>query len=396
MGKRIAVLVETSHGSGRDLVRGVARFVRESASDWVIEHETQRLEGRPPSWLARWQGDGILARLHSSRVAEAVVRRGVPVIDVLDALPLPAGVESAYVDDAAISQLAFEHLHSLGLRQFCYLGPSRRIWAQKRRDGFLAAAAVAGLPVSVREFARTIHTHEPAGDCAGRLAHWLGRLPRPLGLMAANDTYAWLATTACREAGLAVPEHVAIIGVDNDEVYCSLAQPPLSSVITNNERLGYEAARRLAARMAGAPASRRPAAIVKPIGIHARASTDTLAIDDEEIAAALRLIRDHAIENLTVSDLAEAVGLAGSTLQRRFRAAVGLSVHEACIRRRLEIACRLLAETNLSLVAVAHRAGVGHQQNLGRLLRQRLGLTPAAYRQQARAGHPVGTVQSRG
>jgi len=202
MNHRIAILVETSHGSGRDLVEGVGGYIRESGCRWTVDHETQRLEGGPPPWLSRWTGDGVIAQVHSQRLADALVALRVPVIDVLDALPPAATFETAHVDDVAIARLAFDHLAGLGLRSFCYLGPTSRQWAVKRRDGFVSAARAAGCDVAVREFPRSLQTREPASDCARKLGRWLRQLRRPVGLMAANDGYAWLTTAACHAAGL--------------------------------------------------------------------------------------------------------------------------------------------------------------------------------------------------
>jgi hypothetical protein len=108
--KRIALLVESSHGGGRAPVHGVAAFLREQGCDWLIDHETQRLEAGPPAWLAKWRGDGVIARLHSERVAKAVSRLRVPVVDVLNALPPSQSVHLAHVNEAAIASIAFEHL----------------------------------------------------------------------------------------------------------------------------------------------------------------------------------------------------------------------------------------------------------------------------------------------
>ena len=388
--KRIALLVESSHGTGRDIVHGVAAFLREQGCDWLVDHETQRLEGSPPAWLAKWRGDGVIARLHSERVAKAVSRLRVPVVDVLNALPPAPGVHQAHVDEAAIARLAFEHLRALGLRQFAFCGPTDRVWAWQRRDVFTAAAAEANMPVHVYEFSRHLRTQELASRRAERLVKWLLTLPRPIGVLAANDSYAWLVSTACRLAGLAVPADVAILGVDNDEVFCSLARPPLSG------RLGLEAARMMDAILNERDAGKRRHIMVPPLGVKVRASTDTLATDDEDVTAAVQLIRGLGSEKLSVTAIAEAVGVSVSTLQRRFRETVGHSVHEESIRHRLRNAMRLLSETDLSILAVAHRAGFGHQEYLGRVFKSRLRVTPAEYRKSALSRSVETLAQFRG
>jgi len=185
---------------------------------------------------------------------------------------------------------------------------------------------------------------------------------------------------------------VAIIGVDNDAVYCGLSQPPLTSVMTNNHLLGDEAAKRMHERLTDARVMKQRVAVIAPVGVHARASTDMLAFEDADVAAAMRMIWNNATKKMSVDDIAEALNVSRSTLQRRFRESVGQSVHDAIMRRRLDVACRLLAETDLSLLAVAHQSGLAHQQYLGRLFRLKLGVTPADYRSKARRVRPAGHV----
>jgi LacI family transcriptional regulator len=338
----------------------------------------------------------VIARLHSERVAKAVSRLRVPVVDVLNALPPSQGVHLAHVNEAAIASIAFEHLRAIGLRQFAFCGPTDRVWAWQRRDVFTSAAEKAGMPVHVYELSRHLRTQELASRRAERLVKWLKRLPHPIGVLAANDSYAWLVSTACRMAGLAVPADVAILGVDNDEVFCSLVRPPLSSVVTASMRLGFEAARLMDTILNERDAGKRRHIMVPPLGVKVRASTDTLATEDEDVTAALALIRGHGEKRLSVAAIAEAVGLSVSTLQRRFRETVGHSVHEESIRHRLRIAMRLLSETDLSILAVAHRAGFGHQEYLGRVFKSRLSVTPAAYRKSALSRSAEALTQFRG
>jgi LacI family transcriptional regulator len=388
--KRIALLVETSHGSGRDIVHGVSAYLRERGCDWLIDHETQRREAGPPDWLARWRGDGVIARLHSRQVAAAVRRLGVPVVDVLDGLPPQPDVHLVHVDDAAISRLACDHLRGLGLRHVAYVGPASREWATQRRDGVAAAAAAAGMTTAAFEFSRHVTLREGMTARASRLVAWLGRQPRPFGVVGATDFYAWLAVTACPQAGLAVPGDVAIVGADNDDIFCLLSRPAITSVVTNNVGLGFEAAGLLDRLLAGGP---RPAArveiVIPPLGVNPRGSSDTVATGDAEIAAAQALVRRRGTERLSVEEVAQAVGLTPSTLQRRFRAAVGHSVHEEFMLERLRLARQLLAETDLTLLAVARRAGFGHQEYLGRVFKRRLGVTPGEYRRAARRHAPA-------
>ena len=164
---------------------------------------------------------------------------------------------------------------------------------------------------------------------------------------------------------------------------CPCTQALVGIVVTATQLLGFEAARLMDAVLCDNPGGKRRHVIVPPLGIKVRASTDMLATDDEDVTAAVAMIRSNGSAKLSVAKIAETVGLSASTLQRRFRETVGHSVHEESIRHRLRIAMRLLSETDLSILAVARRAGFGHQEYLGRVFKSRLGVTPAEYRKAA-------------
>ena len=186
-----------------------------------------------------------------------------------------------------------------------------------------------------------------------------------------------------------MPDRVAIIGVDNDETFCDLAIPSITSIATNHIGVGYEAARLLADRLAGRGRRHRVMAVtVPPLGVVLRRSTDCLAIDDAEVVAALRLIRSRAPDRLTIDEIAAEVGTSRSTLVRRFRALVGHGVHDEIMRVRVREAQRLLAESDLTILAIARQCGFEYQEHLGRVFRQRLGISPARYRRTARRPRP--------
>lgn len=372
----VALLIETSLASGRDILRGIARYAREHGP-WSIYHEPRSLEDSVPGWLRDWGGDGIIARVQNAQIADAVVASRVPAVDVLGVarrseLPL------AHVDNAAIARLAARHFLERRYRHFGYCGRDGLNWSDQRREAFVRDVNEAGGTCDVFSF-RAAAAWEDEQD---RLAAWVRRLPRPSAVMACNDPWGQKVLEACRRVGVRVPDEVAVVGVDNDEPICAISDPPLSSVAPDHERVGYEAAA-LLDRLRAGEAAPGEEIFVPPLGVVARPSSDALALDDREVADAMGLIRQHACHGLTVEEVCRKLALSRSTLQRRFRALLGRTVHDEIVRVRLERARELLAETDMSIARIAERCGFGHQEYLGAVFRARLGQTPAGYRRQA-------------
>ena len=197
--------------------------------------------------------------------------------------------------------------------------------------------------------------------------------------MTSTDLLGQQLLEACQRAGVLVPEQVAVVGADNDELICNLCFPPLSSVIINDEQRGYQAAAVLDELMAGRAAPARRVDI-EPVGVVSRASTDILAIDDPSLAASLRFIRDHACDSIGVDDVVAAVPMSRSALERRFRHVVGRSINDEIVRVRLNRAIELLSATQLELKMIAHKAGFGSPSYMGAVFRDKLGRTPGSYR----------------
>lgn len=374
--------METSLASGRDILRGIARYVREHGP-WSVYHEPRALEEDVPGWLAHWRGDGVIARIQNRSIADAVTQTGLPVVDVLGLVP-EAGAPLVHVDDRAIAELAAEHLLERGFREFGFCAISGATWSEGRRRAFAEAVGRAGyrsrecvLPPDARGQA----TWEKQQS---QLVEWIKSLPRPVGIMVCNDPRGELVVEACRRVGVAVPEEAAVIGVDNDEPLCEICDPPLSSVMPDHRRVGYEGAALLDRLMAGQPPPERPV-YVPPLGIVTRLSTDVLAVDDPAVVQALRIIREHACDGIGTSDVLEQVPLSRSTLQRRFRRLLGRSVHEEILRVRLRRVRELLARTELPIETVSDKAGFLHRQYLGEVFKAKTGLTLAEYRRRSRS-----------
>ena len=373
----IALVIETSLASGRDILRGIARYVREYGP-WSIYLEPRGLEESVPGWLRNWDGDGIIARFQNARIARAIVSTGIPTVDVLGVVRRPE-LPLAHVDNAAIARLAAEHLLERGFRRFAFCGLDGTNWSDERRDAFGQAVALAGGECIVYRPRGARGTWEDEQD---RIAEWVRSLPRPCGVMACNDPRGQKVLEACRRSGVRVPDEVAVVGVDNDEPICEIADPTLSSVVADHEGVGYQAAALLDRARAGEIGA-GVAVFVPPVGVVTRRSSDVLALADREVAAAIGLIREHACLGLQVDEVCQKLALSRSTLQRRFRQVLGHTIHDEIVRVRLGRAQELLAETEMPIAAIAVRCGFSCQEYLGAVFRARLGQTPASYRRWA-------------
>ncbi|HRY51220.1 MAG TPA: DNA-binding transcriptional regulator [Candidatus Paceibacterota bacterium] len=376
----VALLVETSLGSGRDILRGIARYVREHES-WALFHEPRSLEDSVPQWLEGWRGDGIIARIQNRKMAEAVLATGLPAVDVLGMVP-ETGIPLVHVDDRQIGRLAAAHLIERGFQHFGYFGITDENWSIRRREAFRTCLREHEFNLDAFDLPRHVRRTVTWEQRENRLARWIQTLPKPVGVMVCSDQRGLDFLEACRRAQVGVPDEVAVIGVDNDDALCEVANPPLSSIWPAHNQVGYEAAALLAQFIHG---GLRPASpiLIAPGGIITRQSTDVLAIPDRNLALALKIIRERAWDGLKVDAVARYAGLSRSVLQRRFRKVLGRTVHEEMLNARLRHACGLLSGTRLALAEVAERSGFKHQEYLGAVFKRRLGMTPAQYRRQA-------------
>lgn len=381
----VALLVETSLAPGRDILSGIAQYLREH-QPWALYHEPRSLAEGLPSWLRKWKGNGIIVRAQNRDIARAVKATGLPVVDVLGVVP-EAGLPLVHVNDPLIARLAAEHLVERGFHQFGFFGLKDENWSEHRRDGFRQALGEAGSRVTLLEVPRPILFRTPWEIQQDVLAKWLVDLPKPIGIMVASDQLGPHLLEACHRAGIAVPDEVAVVSVDNDETLCEVCNPSLSSVDASHRLVGYRAAALLQQLMGGGLPPPGPV-YVEPRGILTRRSSDVLVTEDRQVALALRIIRDHACEGWSAAQVIALVPVSRSVLQRRFRRETGHSIQEEIIAARLKRARQLLAESDLPLIDVAERSGFKHQEYFGATFKAHLGKTPAEYRREVLLGSP--------
>jgi LacI family transcriptional regulator len=292
-------------------------------------------------------------------------------------------------DNRAIAQLAAAHLLERELKHFAYCGLPGICSSDERCRNFVQAIAAAGHEASIYDPPRRHRAMSIAASegyelqWEGAMVRWLRALPKPVGVMACSDLRAHQVLIACDQNHLAVPEEVAVIGVDNDEVICGLTRPPLSSVEQNPEEVGYQAAALLDRMMEGATMSCEKI-VVEPRGVVARQSTDVVAVPNVDVAAALHYIREHACDGLTVDDLLAHMAMSRRTLERRFVALLGRSPRDEISRVQLGHVKQLLVMTDYPLAKIAQLAGFRYVESMCVLFKNTTGQTPGQYRREVR------------
>ncbi|MFQ5953320.1 MAG: substrate-binding domain-containing protein [Candidatus Omnitrophota bacterium] len=370
---KVILLIETSRAYGRQLLRGITKYSR-LHGPWVFYSEPGGLEKALPK-LKNWDADGAVMR--DSRMGEELLKMGVPIIISVHLKEHIKGTPYIDTNGVRIGRMAAEHLLDHGFHHFAYCGYDELHWSQ-RQGNFGKRVAEAGFEAHIykrpKSRSRQLWENEQA-----LVVDWLKSLPKPVGLMACNDDRGRELTEACKMAGLRVPEEVAIIGVDNDELVCELSDPPLSSVALNVERGGYEAAELLDKLMAGKESIKKDI-IIEPMYVVSRQSTDILAVEDRQVAEALHFIRQHSKKMIQVSDVLDRVLLSRRSLENRFRRLLGRSIHEEIRRVRIERVVQMLVESNLPVGQIALALNFTSNEHISRYFRKEKGMSPQAYR----------------
>ncbi len=378
--KNIAILVQLNRPYDRQILAGIAQFVQ-SRPNWRLYVEEDPGDKVPS--FAEWTGHGMILDLDDNRIAKRVkqfdgpkVGIGTPPVDMRGEL----SISTVRTDDEVIARWAADHLLGLGLQEFAYCGMRTRgldRWAEIRRDAFRQRIREQGYKCAV--FSGRFYLPRHWNHLLDQLSGWIDQLPKPVGLMACNDVRGRHVLEACRKLELRVPEDVAVVGVDNDELMCELAVPPLSSVAQDAEQIGYEAAR-LLSKLFSRRRRRSTHIVVPPQCVVTRRTTDLVAIEDDIVANAVQFIRERATERIGVPDVVRHVGVSRSTLENRFRERLSRTVHGEILRERIERAQRMLATSDLPLHTIAEHAGFSSVHYMSAVFRREFDQTPGNMR----------------
>lgn len=382
---RIALLFNGNKIYDREIIAGIAAYLNTTRVSWDLYLEEDfrcRLPG-----IERWRGDGIIADFDDPAVSAALARSALPVVAVggsyQDEADYPARVPYVATDNFKLIKLAYEHLIEAGLTRFaCFSLPEAAVnrWAQQREKAFCALLRRDRIEPLLY---RGLGTSAPSWDEAvEQQVEWLHSLPKPIGIIAVSDARARQLMQACMRAGIAVPEQVALIGIDNDPLARMLTRIPLSSVIQGAQEMGRTAAHLLHQMLNGARLD-GTRILVPPAGLNVLASSRHQPCQHPHVMQARHFIRQYACQGIKTGQVADYVGVSRSSLESHFRQELGRSVHDEILRFKLDAAKAILAREPGNIADIAVHCGFTTVQYLHAVFKRELGCTPREYQERA-------------
>lgn len=379
--KHVALVVETSTQYGRNLISGISRFAR--LHDWQLLFEYRGKNTAEPDWLHGFEGDGVITTSPDPTHSEDLRKSGTPVIN----LGTPPSLKQKPVVDSdhrKVAEIAARHLIAKGHRFFAFLGYSDHPVSIARERGFVEELAAQGFeplthhtPERIERSFETLHK----GD-----ADFIESLPKPCALFCCWDEVAYRAVHTALRLGISVPEDLAVVGVDNDPIFCGTARIPLSSIDPDIRHLGFLTASWLEAMMSGQSRDEIELdRLVAPKGLVIRQSSALDAVDDPLVRRFLELLRRQRPGTLTIEALAEDCHVSRRLLEQRVKAATGKTPRQLLSMSLIEAIGRFLTETDYTLAHIAEVLGFEHSERLSHLFRRETGTTPGEYRKKWRS-----------
>jgi LacI family transcriptional regulator len=378
---KIILLIDNSEQYGRSLLKGIVRYSKEKGP-WLFcrmplfYRETLKMKGII-KFAKEWGAQGVIGQLYNNMGVEAALKAGLHLIgvDFKERFTEIPNITGGYHE---AGKMGAEYFLQKGFKNFAFYGYTNIVWSRERLEGFERHANAKGFVVYNFD-----QTQMPGGGLwyykPSELSEWLKSLPKPVAIMTCDDDKAQHITEACNQAGISIPEEVAVLGVDNDEMTCSLSDPPISSINLDTEKGGYEAAR-LMDIMIQNRVKEPQDILVKPTHIVTRQSTDIISANDQYIVKALKFIHQNIEIDLSVTNVMKEVPLCRRSLEKRFKDTTGKGIYQYVLSLRMQKFAERLLETDKSINEIAFETGINLSNNISRQFKQIKGCTPTEYR----------------
>jgi LacI family transcriptional regulator len=378
---RVILLTDFSEEYAKRLLRGIVQYSKEH-QPWVLckmplsYRDLYEVEG-VLEWAIQWKADGIIAQFYSTDRVGIFKENGIVAI-AQDFKSRFAEIPNITGAHRLAGKMGANYFIRKGFRNFAFYGLKDIVWSQERYDGFKDELSQYGMDNKLYEYKnedfKGLWYYESVP-----LISWLETLPKPVAMMACDDSHAHHIAELCQQYRIKIPEEISLLGVDNDEAICTLSDPPLSSLDQAVEHGGYETARLLDKLIAN-PNAPHEDVVVYPTHVVTRQSTDIYATGDKYIATVLKHIHQHADKKLNIGEMTQLVPLSRRLLEERFKKVTGFPVYTYIMNFRINKFAEKLLETDHSIIEIVTDMGFSDYKNMARLFKQVKGCTPSEYR----------------
>ena len=364
------------------ILRGIRKYSQEADDPWVVctmpsSYRDSHSFEEFLSWAVKWRANAVLVPFNPEDPVEKFRENGIVAISLDNIHPFTQ-IPNLTGNYHRMGEMVATRLVASGYHNFAFFGYHGVCWSDGRREGFLDYLQSQGLKDNFQEGVR-VRTDSLWSYDEAKLGYWLLSLPKPVGIMACDDTQANILLECCRSFDIAVPGEVAIIGVDNDDVRCTMTYPQLSSLDVDLEGGGYALASMIS-RMAEDPSYPGEDIVLQPRGIVTRQSSGIVVTEDKAVQEAIRFIAENARKKIQVADVLAHVPMSRRSLEQRFLKATGLSVYEFITKLRMDTFSELLLTTTDSVSQIAALMDEPDTKSISRRFAAVKGCTPREYR----------------
>ena len=382
--KKVLTVFDTSRLTGRDLLRGAEAFFSTFAQWEVYTLDPNYLSGDFAKELQQLDLETFDGFIGHTRTREficctenisSILKDQKPEKNLYTPKEKIAGISPIVTNSSQIGKTAADYFISRGFKNYAYCGFINIAWSDRRYKSYREALSQKGFN-DIRYF-----MHRPSRDKLTdqkNMATWLEKLPKPIAIFACNDDRAVYILEACKSSHIHVPEEVAVLGVDNDDLVCNLSSPPLSSIALNFKNAGFQAAQHLDQLMM--KNAENTTLDVVPVEIFTRKSTDIVAIEDPELSSAIVFIRDHYQEPIQVTDVVSATTISRRELEYRFKFEFKKTVQEEINRLRIELIKKMLMTSREPVYQIANQLEFTDPEHFSRYFKNLTGISPSVFR----------------
>lgn len=380
---RLLVIADFTEQFAYRILRGIQHYSQESGEPWVVRRmppSFRREQGfkKVVSWAKQWQADAVLGIFDPDDDVALFRQNGMAAMAIDNISPFSA-IPNLTANYEKMGRMAAARFMERGFRHFAFFGYRGVCWSDGRRKGFRECLEEAGFGDSLDEGDRIRGENFFWNFDQAKIYQWLLSLRKPVGIMTSDDTQATILIETCNRYGLRVPFDVSIIGVDNDEMLCTLSEPGISSVDVDLELGGYKAAA-LLSRMVREPDYPGEDIVMEPLRLVLRGSSDVVATTDEAVRQALEFIHGNLSHKIQVSNVLEHVPVSRRLLEQRFLKATGTTLYHYISKMRVVYFAQQLLQSNEAVSNIAARMDEPDAKSLARRFQAVMGCTPTEYR----------------